>query len=281
MAKFSILSCFALILFMSFAIADTYSDCTVYGTCIEATTTEGGTTNYYNNTYINQTVNATVNSTQFDSSSPIHIKESWLTTFIQTIVNALSKWDDYYLKTETYNKTQIDSNFSNYHRKLENINLANYNITNVNRIDVTMPVMTYPTIYQVTTACTPRCGQFCKNATATYYNASDCTLTAVAVNDSYSVPMDESLQVQPGTGDLNYNDLNATGRMIVIDLPIADYYGFLGYRTPHGWLYLVDLSTGAFTYDPEEGYTGTDTFTYRLTDDIYYSNSATVTITVG
>jgi len=46
---------------------------------------EGSINNSYttiNNTYINQTVNATVNSTQFDSNSPIHIKESWLTSFI-------------------------------------------------------------------------------------------------------------------------------------------------------------------------------------------------------
>jgi hypothetical protein len=41
-----------------------------------------------NNTYINQTVNATVNTTQFDSANPIQIKTSWLTTFIETIVES-------------------------------------------------------------------------------------------------------------------------------------------------------------------------------------------------
>jgi len=52
-------------------------------------------TNNYNNTYINQTVNATINETQFDSNDPIHIKESWLESF----VNALSKWSGYCLLT--------------------------------------------------------------------------------------------------------------------------------------------------------------------------------------
>jgi hypothetical protein len=48
-------------------------------------TPEGTINNtYYNNTYINQSVNATVNTTQFDSANPITIKESWLTSFINS-----------------------------------------------------------------------------------------------------------------------------------------------------------------------------------------------------
>jgi hypothetical protein len=56
---------------------------------------------YYNNTYINQTVNVTVNETQFDSNNPISIKESWLTSFIESI----SKWANYWTKTENINAT--------------------------------------------------------------------------------------------------------------------------------------------------------------------------------
>jgi len=41
---------------------------------------------YNNNTYIN--VTATVNSTQFSNDNPITINISWLTSFIQTIINA-------------------------------------------------------------------------------------------------------------------------------------------------------------------------------------------------
>jgi hypothetical protein len=42
-----------------------------------------------------------VNSTQFDSSNPISIKVSWVETF----VNALSKWTNYWTKTENINQT--------------------------------------------------------------------------------------------------------------------------------------------------------------------------------
>jgi len=51
----------------------------------------GNTTNI-NNTYINQTVNATVNTTQFDSNNPIHIKESWLSSFISSSVDLSNYW---------------------------------------------------------------------------------------------------------------------------------------------------------------------------------------------
>jgi hypothetical protein len=61
------------------------------------TSTGGGTTN----NYYNQTVNATVNSTQFDSNDPITIKTSWLTSFIE----ALSKWANYWTKTENIDQT--------------------------------------------------------------------------------------------------------------------------------------------------------------------------------
>ena len=57
---------------------------------------------YYNNTYINQTIET--NSTQFEDDDILNIKESWLETF----VNALSKWTDYYTKSE------IDSKIPSY-----------------------------------------------------------------------------------------------------------------------------------------------------------------------
>jgi hypothetical protein len=85
------------------------------------TSTGGGTTN----NYYNVTQNATVNETQFDSNNPISIKESWLTSFIDYLINLfwntekdnyLNKTeiqDNYYNITEVYNKTEIDDmNFS-------------------------------------------------------------------------------------------------------------------------------------------------------------------------
>ncbi len=59
------------------------------------------TNEYINNTYINQTLE--LNSTQFKTGEPATIKTSWLTTFIESI----SKWANYYTKTE------IDNRYSN------------------------------------------------------------------------------------------------------------------------------------------------------------------------
>jgi hypothetical protein len=62
-------------------------------------TGNGTTNNYYNVT--NVSVEATVNSTQFSSNDPITIKESWLSSF----VNTLSKWSNYWTKTENIDQT--------------------------------------------------------------------------------------------------------------------------------------------------------------------------------
>ena len=86
-----------LVLTLSLTSAETFG----YGI---ADYTPTGTINntYYNNTYINQTSNTTVNTTQFDSSEPVSIKTSWLTSFIE----AVSKWTNYWNKSE--NITEVD-----------------------------------------------------------------------------------------------------------------------------------------------------------------------------
>lgn len=56
-------------------------------------------------------INST-NSTQFDNNAPIHIKESWLTSFINLVVD-----------------------LSNYWTKTENINITGYNLT-ANKLDM-------------------------------------------------------------------------------------------------------------------------------------------------
>ena len=48
--------------------------------------------------------------------------------------------------------------------------------------------------------------------------------------------------------------------------------------TSHGTLSLS--SNGAFTYTPNTGYSGTDTFTYQAVNSVGKSNVATVTLTV-
>lgn len=57
------------------------------------------TNEYINNTYINQTLE--LNSTQFETGEPATIKTSWLTQ----IIEGISKWANYWTRTENINQT--------------------------------------------------------------------------------------------------------------------------------------------------------------------------------
>lgn len=89
----------------------------------------------------------------------------------------------------------------------------------------------------------------------------------VAVDDQYSIAADESLDV-PAPGVLG-NDVNPLSNAMTatrVDQPA------------HGTLTLK--GNGGFTYVPDAGYKGQDSFTYRA-DNGQLSNLATVTIIVG
>jgi len=90
----------------------------------------------------------------------------------------------------------------------------------------------------------------------------------VALNDSYSVAVDGTLNV-PSPGVLS-NDSDGDSDQLTAIL-VSD--------VSHGSLTLN--SNGSFTYTPDPGYTGTDSFTYRANDGQDNSNTATVTITVS
>lgn len=89
-----------------------------------------------------------------------------------------------------------------------------------------------------------------------------------AVYDSYVADQDTSLAVTAVDGVLS-NDINPDG------LPLT---AVLGTTTAYGTLSLS--SNGAFTYTPNPGWYGRDTFTYRAYDGATYSNTATVNILV-
>lgn len=92
----------------------------------------------------------------------------------------------------------------------------------------------------------------------------------VAVNDVYTVASGGTLTITaPG---LLANDYHPEGLDITVDA--------LGIQQPSNGRLTSYSSAGAFTYQPNAGFVGTDTFRYRVSDGTRYSAYATVQITV-
>lgn len=109
--------------------------------------------------------------------------------------------------------------------------------------------------------------------------------TPVAVNDSYSVIRDTTLN-EPTVSGLLANDTDGNGDDLIIVRDASDTGPTNGTLT----LTPPDLENGSFSYVPNPGFEGTDSFTYRVNDRSnilppYVSNAisapATVTITVN
>ena len=102
------------------------------------------------------------------------------------------------------------------------------------------------------------------------------TINIAAVNDapaaaadSYATPPDTALTIGAAAGVLN-NDSDVDNQPLFAEVVTAPANGSL------------DLQLGgSFTYTPNTGFTGLDTFTYRATDGDLSSAIATVTISVG
>ncbi len=89
-----------------------------------------------------------------------------------------------------------------------------------------------------------------------------------AANDRYKLKNDTVLEVATGPGVLK-NDTDPDGDPITAVLEVAPAHGTLTLNPD-----------GSFTYTPEEGFSGEDSFTYYVTDGADRSEAATVTIEV-
>ncbi|MDQ2965581.1 MAG: Ig-like domain-containing protein, partial [Chloroflexota bacterium] len=107
--------------------------------------------------------------------------------------------------------------------------------------------------------------------TASTSAAIPVTNTApIVVADSYTITQDNTLGV-PATGVLS-NDSDPEGQPITVAAPRPVNGPSNGTLTLN--------ADGSFTYTPDPGYSGTDTFTYKATDGYLTSSDATVTITI-
>ncbi len=90
----------------------------------------------------------------------------------------------------------------------------------------------------------------------------------VGTTDTYQAEENKTLSVPASEGVLvNDSDVDSSSLQAVLIT-----------STAHGTLNLS--GNGAFVYTPAAGYTGTDSFTYRVYDGQYYSPVVTVTITI-
>jgi VCBS repeat-containing protein len=107
------------------------------------------------------------------------------------------------------------------------------------------------------------------NITTVSITVSPVNDAPVAQSDNYSTNEDQTLNVSLGNKIL-LNDTDAEGNPLTASL-VSD--------PSHGTLTLNP--NGTFTYTPNAGYHGTDSFTYKANDGSADSNTATVTITVN
>ncbi len=89
-----------------------------------------------------------------------------------------------------------------------------------------------------------------------------------AVNDSYTTPMNSTLEVDSTNGILS-NDINPQDLSITAELVSTTSHGSLNLNT-----------NGSFSYVPDNDWYGLDSFSYRIATNDSYSNTAIVRIYV-
>lgn len=92
--------------------------------------------------------------------------------------------------------------------------------------------------------------------------------TPVASNDTFNIPVDALLDVHHTRG-LLINDTDPDGDQLRIQTHTQPSNGHLHIN-----------ADGGFTYKPDFGFSGTDSFTYSVTDGTLNSNTATATINI-
>ena len=110
-----------------------------------------------------------------------------------------------------------------------------------------------------------------KNASATAtIVVYEVNRSPIAMQDHYYVPLNGSLSI-PAVAGLLRNDFDPDGDSTVVNL--------ISNNVDHGSVSV--FGSGTFSYTPTAGYSGLDSFTYRMADSNGANSSTTVTIFVG
>lgn len=102
--------------------------------------------------------------------------------------------------------------------------------------------------------------------------AGSVKVSPVSVNDSYSSIGNVGINIPADQGLLS-NDISPSGTVLSISSPA-------NVTTANGGTVTITASSGAFTYEPAAGFTGSDTFTYTIQNGSGLTSTATANITV-
>ena len=152
---------------------------------------------------------------------------------------------------------------------------------------LTYAVVTAPT-HGIVTITNTATGAFTYTPTAAYVGPDSFTFKATDEDNTVSNTATESITVFDVAAVANNGSVN-TAPETAVSGTLGVTLGYTGQtltfavvtNPTHGSLSITSTATGAFTYTPTMGYTGSDTFTFKATDShSTVSNTATETVTI-
>jgi|GEM_PF-855504 len=135
-------------------------------------------------------------------------------------------------------------------------------------------------------------GQITFKSSPDYETKSSYTITVTAV-ETNGTALSASKTITIAISDVNETpitsgssvsvdeDTQLTGTLTASDVDGDTLTYSIASQPSHGTVTITDASTGAYTYTPTANYSGTDSFTFQVSDGSLLSSASTVTITVN
>jgi len=113
------------------------------------------------------------------------------------------------------------------------------------------------------------------------FKASDGALESNVATVTVTIGAPNSAPLASGTSITTAFNLQYSGTLSASDPEGSPLAFSIVTNGSKGVARIVDATTGAFTYTPNAGATGTDSFSFKVSDGALESNVATVTVTIG